>query len=75
MAIRFETSTPKKLLSEFKKAIDNKEVVTWAYDTDGDFYHTPPQWKDVGWLRPSIEEGQALVMKLPRANQHGEEHV
>lgn len=61
MAINFETTTPKKLLAAFKKAIDDKHVVTWAYDSDGDFYHTPPQWKDKAWLRPTIFDGQRLT--------------
>jgi hypothetical protein len=62
MAINFETTTPRKLLAAFKKAIDDKHVVTWAYDNDGDFYHTPPQWKDKAWLRPVIFESQRLTL-------------
>jgi hypothetical protein len=64
MALNFETSTPKKLLADFKKAIDNRHVVTWAYDAEGDFYHTPQQWSTVGWLRPSIYEGKMLTMNF-----------
>lgn len=64
MAVNFETKTPKKLLAAFRKAIDDGHVVTWAYDADGDFYHTPSQWKDVGWLRPTIYEGQSLAMNF-----------
>jgi hypothetical protein len=64
MAVNFETKTPKKLLATFKQAIDKGHVVTWAYDSDGDFYHTPPQWKDVGWLRPTIYEGQMLTLNF-----------
>jgi hypothetical protein len=62
MAINFETSTPKKLLATFKKAIDEGRVVTWKYDGDGDFIHTPDQWKEFGWLRPTIYEGQRLTL-------------
>ena len=62
MAINFETNTPKKLLAAFKKAIDDKHVVTWAYDSDGDFYHTPSQWKDKAWLRPTVFDGQRLTL-------------
>ncbi|PIT02081.1 hypothetical protein TSA1_15920 [Bradyrhizobium nitroreducens] len=58
MAINFETSDPPGLLKAFKKAIDEGHVVTWAYDSDGDFYHTPPQWKGRGWLRPSYALGR-----------------
>jgi hypothetical protein len=43
MAINFETTTPKKLLAAFKKAIDDGHVKTWRYDADGDFIHTPDQ--------------------------------
>ena len=62
MAINFATTTPNKLLAAFKKAIDDGHVVTWAYDSDGDFYHTPPQWKDQGWLRPKVFDGQQLTL-------------
>jgi hypothetical protein len=64
MAINFTTTTPKKLLAEFKKAIDDKRVLTWAYDSDGDFYHTPDQWKDKAWLRPTIYEGKMLTLNF-----------
>jgi hypothetical protein len=62
MAINFATTTPNKLLAAFKKAIDDKKVLTWAYDKDGDFYHTPEQWKDKAWLRPSVLDGQMLTL-------------
>jgi hypothetical protein len=64
MAINFETATPKKLLAAFKKAIDDGHVKTWKYDPDGDFIHTPPQWEEEGWLRPSIFEGKRLTMNF-----------
>jgi hypothetical protein len=65
MAIHFKTNDPGKLLSTFKKYIDDKKVVTWSYDTSGDFTHTPDQWIYRAWLRPSIENGQ-LVMNIIR---------
>lgn len=64
MAIRFTTITPKKLLSSFKKAIDDGRVVTWAYDEEGDFTHTAEQWKSLAWLRPKIKEGETLVFSI-----------
>ena len=45
MAINFDTDNPTKLLSAFKKAIDDKKIVTWSYDKDGYFTHTPEQWR------------------------------
>jgi hypothetical protein len=64
MSINFETTTPQKLLDEFKKAIDDKKVDTWSYDKDGDFTHTPPQWLKKAWLRPVIVKGSRLTMNF-----------
>ena len=69
MAIIFETTNPSTLLSTFKKAIDDRKVVTWAYDSDGDFVHTPQQWSQVGWLRPRIQQGRLVFGFLARPNQ------
>jgi hypothetical protein len=61
VALYFKTGTPKTLLADFKKKIDDGDVVTWSYDGDGDFTHTPPQWKNQAWLRPSIEANQLAL--------------
>lgn len=61
MAIHVETPTPRKLLSAYKKAIDEGHVQTWSYDTDGDFTHTPDQWRREAWFRPRIVDKQELV--------------
>ncbi len=66
MAVRFETKTPKKLLAAFKKAVDDGHIVTWSYDHNGDFTHTASQWKAKAWLRPKIEDREALVMFIVR---------
>ncbi len=55
MALTFKTNTPQKLLADFKKKIDEKKVVTWSYDKDGDFTHTPDQWRHKAWMRPVID--------------------
>ncbi|HEV2628996.1 MAG TPA: hypothetical protein VGV41_10170 [Pseudolabrys sp.] len=65
MAINFETANPQALLAAFKKAIDEGHVVTWSYDANGNFTHTPSQWKDEAVLRPSIYTGW-LVMNFYR---------
>lgn len=57
MAIYFSTSQPNGLLGAFKKAIDDGHIETWSYDSDGDFTHTPPQWKNLAWMRPVISSG------------------
>jgi hypothetical protein len=63
MSINFETTTPQKLIDEFKKAIDDKKVDTWSYDKDGDFTHTPEQWRNKAWLRSTTVNGR-LIMKF-----------
>lgn len=70
MAIYLETATPKKLLTAFKKAIDDGHIVTWSYDKDGDFTHTAEQWDKTAWLRPHIQEGVALKLTIiPRKDK------
>jgi len=64
MAIHFKTTTPKKLLAEFKKAIDDGKVVTWSYDADGDFTHTAQQWESLAWLRPKVIEKAELILSI-----------
>ena len=58
MAVIVKTSNPSSLLSNIKKSIDSKLIETWSYDSDGDFTHTPDQWKLKGWLRPTIATGE-----------------
>jgi hypothetical protein len=63
MSITFETNNATSLLAAFKKAIDDKKVVTWSYDADGDFTHTPQQWLKKAYLRPSVSQGR-LTLKF-----------
>lgn len=63
MSLTFTTSTPQQLLTSFKKAIDDKHVVTWSYDKEGDFTHTPDQWAKKAWMRPVVLNGQ-LIFKI-----------
>jgi hypothetical protein len=58
MALTIKTDNPSGLLTAIKKAIDDKTIATWSYDNDGDFTHTPEQWKNKAWLRPKIETGE-----------------
>jgi hypothetical protein len=65
MAVRFYTSDPGALLEAIYKGIDSGHVATWAYDTDGDFSHSPDQWKGLAWLKPSVETDNLLLTILP----------
>lgn len=68
MAIRVATAQPSSLLAAIKKAIDERKVDTWSYDSDGDFTHTPTQWAKKAWLRPNVQSS-GLVLNI--LNQKG----
>ena len=58
MALTIKTDNPMGLLTAIKKAIDVNTIVTWAYDNDVDFTHTPEQWVNKALLRPKVETGE-----------------
>lgn len=62
MAIIVYTSMPAQLLGSIKKDIDSGHIVTWEYDSDGDFTHktSDEQWYKKAWLRPSSQQGALL---------------
>lgn len=68
MAILVKTQNPAGLLKAIKKAIDDENIDTWSYDNDGDFTHTPEQWKNKAWLRPKIYEGELRFGILKQKN-------
>jgi hypothetical protein len=69
MSITFNTTDPHGLLAAFEKAIDNRHVVTWSYDKDGDFTHTAEQWKKKAWLRPKIGTRELRFGIIKPSNQ------
>ena len=69
MAIYFDSSNPSGLLTAFKAAIDAGHVETWSYDKDGDFTHTPAQWKGRAWLRPGIGNSRLTMRFLGRQSE------
>lgn len=54
--ISVSTGNPGALLQAIKKAIDEKKISTWSYDKEGDFIHEAAQWKNKGFLRPSLDQ-------------------
>lgn len=54
MAVIVKTSKPSDLLKAIRKAIDEKKIETWTYDSDGDFTHNPVQWSHKAWLKPKV---------------------
>jgi len=66
--LSFKTDKPNALLAAIKKAIDDKKVTTWSYNTDGYFTHTPEQWKAKAWFLPSVVAGSELRFGIIRPN-------
>lgn len=64
--LNFFTESPDKLLAAIKIGIDKGHIETWEYDGDGDFTHTPPQWRYKAWLRPVIVSGSLRFGILSR---------
>ena len=57
MSITVITSKPKTLLKALYAAVDDGQVATWDYDTDGDFTHSRPQWANRAWFEPHVIVG------------------
>ena len=57
MAVNVSTPNPSALLARIKAAIRDNSVETWSVDNDGDFTHTPVQWRNHLWLRPLAGNG------------------
>jgi hypothetical protein len=55
--------SPQTLLAEIKQAMQTGKIETWSVDSDGDFTHTPEQWKFKAWLRPKVD-GTQLVFTI-----------
>jgi hypothetical protein len=52
MSIHIKTHDPSGLLQDIVDKAKHDELDTWSIDDDGDFTHTPPQWKCEAWLSP-----------------------
>jgi hypothetical protein len=63
MAVRVFCTNPELLLKQIKAGIIEGTIQTWSLDKDGDFTHSPTQWKYKAWLRPRIGQG-VLVFRI-----------
>jgi len=64
MSIRAFTDDAAGLLAKIKELIDQGHITTWLYDSDGDFTHTPSQWKNQAWLRPQVQSDKLRLVIL-----------
>ncbi len=69
MALNVYCSDPAGLLAAIRKAIREREVDTWLMDKDGDFTHSPEQWRYRAWLRPKVRDDLLVFNILGRRNE------
>jgi hypothetical protein len=69
MAVIVYTSSPPALLEEIRAAIDENHVVTWTYDSDGDFTHATQQWRYLAWLRPRTQSDRLIFNTVTPTDQ------
>jgi len=68
MAVRVFCNDPSGLLRKVKASIRDGAIDTWSVDSDGDFTHTPEQWKNRAWFRPAIFDDKLVFNILgPRS--------
>jgi len=70
MAVFVTADSPSQLVAEVKKAIDEKKVETWEYDSDGDFTHIPEQWRECAWMRPHVEASRVVFGIIDRSDRN-----
>jgi hypothetical protein len=63
MSVRALTDDAQGLLDEIKKLIKEGHITTWACSTNGNFTHTPTQWKNKVWLKPEVKDDR-LRLKI-----------
>ena len=68
MAVIVHVQRPKALLAKIYKGIDDKKILTWGYDREKDFYHTPEQWSGEGWFRPTTAPDLLVFGLIGRKN-------
>jgi hypothetical protein len=54
MAVTVHVADPPAFLNAIRAEIAAGKVQTWSFDKDGDFTHTPEQWRLKAWFRPRV---------------------
>lgn len=55
MAVKINVDDPISFLQDIKTYVDEKKIITWTYDEEGDFTHALNQWKYKAWLHPHTD--------------------
>jgi hypothetical protein len=66
MAVRVFCSYPRRVLESISAKVRTGAIETWQIDDDGDFTHSPDQWKYLAWFRPVVEDDRIVFRILGR---------
>ena len=65
MSVRVFCKSPGALLNSIKARISDGSIETWSVDSDGDFTHSPEQWRNKAWLRPALFADRVVFRIIP----------
>ncbi|SRR6266478_5877229 len=65
MAVIVYASDPPALLRAIQSAATDGKMETWSMDSDGDFTHSPEQWRKKAWLRPKVADDRIIFNIFP----------
>lgn len=68
MAVTVFTPDPESLVQAIRDAIADGRIETWSVDTDRDFTHSVPQWRNKAWMRPDCREDRVVFGILGQKN-------
>lgn len=55
MALYIKSNNPNALLRKVREKIEDHGIDTWELDNDGDFTHSPSQWRNHAWFHAKVE--------------------
>lgn len=72
MAILIHTANPVAFVVQIRNKINEGTIETWMTDSQGDFTHSPHQWRYCSWFRPYLldEDGYNLVFVIIPSKKH-----
>ena len=60
MALIVKTDNPSDLIAKIKNEINEGSIDTWEIDDDGDFTHSPEQWRNQAWMHQNKENKEIV---------------
>lgn len=58
------TQDPHGLVDNINEAIKNGRIVTWSFDSEGDYTHNLDQWKEKAWLRCVFDVTDSTLLRI-----------